>query len=141
MPEKPLSTSELALLEQRARRTRRRFAARVSASRIDVIICPPSPTPAPAHGGMSQLEHPGSYAELYNLLGWPSGVVTTGLVKVPPVSSSGRSARQVDGDHVELPVGVQVVARPFREDRVLRVMEQLETAMLGEQRSPPEPRL
>jgi len=54
-----------------------------------------------------------SYTQTYNLTGWPAGVV--------------RGGSTADG----LPIGVQVVARPWREDLVLAVMRCIEQASGG----------
>jgi fatty acid amide hydrolase len=40
-----------------------------------------------------------------------------------------RAARRVDKDSAGLPVGVQVAARPDREDLILAVMTAIETAL------------
>jgi fatty acid amide hydrolase len=42
-----------------------------------------------------------------------------------------RAARRVDKDSAGLPVGVQVAARPNREDLILAVMAAVETALSG----------
>ena len=54
-----------------------------------------------------------SYTGAYNLTGWPGAVV--------------RGGTSPEG----LPIGVQVVARPWREDVALAVAQQLETALGG----------
>jgi Asp-tRNA(Asn)/Glu-tRNA(Gln) amidotransferase A subunit family amidase len=103
------------------------------AARVDVLICPPCSVPAFRHGTTQQLG-PASvnYTCLYNLLAYPAGVVSTTTVRRD--ETSGRSpsrekmfdtARAIDDGSTGLPVGVQVVADPGREDRVLDVMEAL----------------
>ena len=54
-----------------------------------------------------------SYTNAYNLTGWPAAVV--------------RGGTSPEG----LPIGVQIVARPWREDVALAVAQQLETALGG----------
>ncbi len=54
-----------------------------------------------------------SYTMTYNLTGWPAAVV--------------RGGTSPD----ELPIGVQVVAQPWREDVALAVAEHLEDALGG----------
>jgi amidase len=85
-------------------------------ARYDVIICPVCAHPAPPHGVFERATS--SYVKPYNLTGWPAGSVRGGT------SSEG------------LPIGVQVVGRPWREDVVLAVMQALETT-LGGWRPPP----
>jgi amidase len=81
----------------------------------DVILCPVCAFPAPPHGTtFSEDMWKGfSYTGAYNLTGWPGAVVRAGT------SPEG------------LPIGVQVVARPWREDVALAVAQRLETALGG----------
>lgn len=74
--------------------------------KYDVILCPVNAYPAL------------SYTHTYNLTGWPSVVV--------------RSGTSPEG----LPIGVQVVAGPWREDRALAVAQHIETALGGWQPPP-----
>ena len=86
----------------------------------DVIICPVYAFPALPHGESLTDEMalgPG-YMATYNITGWPAAVV--------------RGGASPDG----LPIGVQVVARPWREDVALAVSEHLETALGGWQKPP-----
>lgn len=77
--------------------------------RYDVIICPVNATPATLHGEPT----PFKYTHLYNLLGWPVAVV--------------RCATSPEG----LPIGVQIVAHPWREDVALAVAGFLEGGFGG----------
>ena len=93
-------------------------AARSDALRIfddyDVILCPPShalPRPHGASHGYSFDDW--SYMTVYNLLGWPGVSLRAG---------TGADA---------LPVGVQVVAAPWREDVALALASRLESLMGG----------
>ncbi len=84
----------------------------------DVILCPVCAFPAPPHGSTMEPEmRKGfSYTGAYNLTGWPGAVV--------------RGGTSPEG----LPIGVQIVARPWREDVALAVAAHLETALGGWQR-------
>lgn len=86
--------------------------------KYDVIICPVCATPAWPHSSTITEEQffAGSYSITYNLTGWPGVAVRGG-------TSSER-----------LPIGVQVVARPWREDVALAVAQHLETVLGGWQR-------
>jgi amidase len=76
----------------------------------DVILCPVTAGPAPLHGeGVASAF---SYTQIFSLTGWPCVVVRGG--------AEGR-----------LPIGVQVVARPWREDMALRVAAHLESELGG----------
>ena len=78
----------------------------------DVILCPVNAVPATPHEKPAPL----NYTFAYNLLGWPVVVVRCGT------SPEG------------LPIGVQVVARPWREDVALAVARYLEKTLGGWQR-------
>jgi amidase len=88
----------------------------------DVILCPVNALPAMKHGSEDGQDlRPFSYTMTYNLTGWPGAVV--------------RGGTSPEG----LPIGVQIVARPWREDIVLAVARLLEsevgrTAAFGPQR-------
>jgi amidase len=81
----------------------------------DVILCPACAHPAPPHG--SSYSPDGlrgySYTQTYNLTGWPAAVVRCGT------SPEG------------LPIGVQIVARPWSEHVALAVAQYLEKALGG----------
>jgi Asp-tRNA(Asn)/Glu-tRNA(Gln) amidotransferase A subunit family amidase len=84
--------------------------------RFPILLCPPAAVPAFRHGERSwMIDGTGvhyldawSYTEWFNLLGNPAGVV--------PVSQSQGG----------LPIGVQIVGRPWEEERVLSVAAVLE---------------
>ena len=88
--------------------------------RYDAILCPAGAYTAMRHGTTFDQLRAFSYTMAFNLTGWPAAVVRCGT------SPEG------------LPVGVQVVARPWREDIALALAQRLETAMGGYAR-PPEP--
>lgn len=100
------------LLEQLDRARSRMLAV---FDRCDVLLCPPCAYLPLEHGATQRddLDSGFSYSEVFNYLGWPAAVVRCGTV----------------GRH--LPVGVQIVASPWREDRVLRVALALQTAFGG----------
>jgi fatty acid amide hydrolase len=116
-----------------------RFETAVRAAGVDVLLCPPNALPALTHGASADLGPASvSYTALYNLLGWPAGVVP--VTRVRPVETErrprggdmmDRAARGVDKNSAGLPVGVQVAARPNREDLIMAVMAAIETALSG----------
>ena len=77
----------------------------------DVLLCPVSATPATRHDDPDGPDF--TYTFAHNLTGWPSAVVRCGT------SAEG------------LPIGVQIVARPWREDVALAVAQYLETNLGG----------
>jgi amidase len=84
----------------------------------DVMICPVNAKVAINHDTLYENYPAFSYTATYNLTGWPAGVVRVGT------SPEG------------LPIGVQIVANPFREDVVLKVAQFLEDTF-GGWRQPP----
>lgn len=82
---------------------------------FDVLISPVNPFPSIDHGTTYNSEvFPGfSYTIVYNLTGWPAAVVRCGATS--------------DG----MPVGVQIAAKPWREDLALAVARYLEERLGG----------
>jgi len=105
---------------------------------FDVIICPACAVPAIPHGASRDLITAGAYATLYNVLGYPTGVVPLTLVRMEeeqprPKSrdATDRAARNAELNSGGLPIGVQVVARPWREHVALAAMRAIEQAASG----------
>ena len=77
-----------------------------------MIICPGAATPPEK----VPLEYtrppnaPASYTSEYNTTGWPAGVVRVGTSKLSP----------------GLPLGIHVVAQPWRDDIVLAALAHIE---------------
>jgi fatty acid amide hydrolase len=99
----------------------------------DVIVCPATPLPAFRHGATEELVVPGTYTSLFNVLGWPAGVVPVTRVRADEESDRpasrdpmDRAARETERGSAGLPIGVQVAARPWREDLVLATMAAIE---------------
>ena len=87
---------------------------------FDAIVCPVSPWCAPEHGFVPPERYAAwSHAMAYNVSGWPGVTVRAGTSR--------------EG----LPIGVQVVARAWREDVAFALAHQIESA-LGGYRPPPE---
>ncbi|MBI5279416.1 MAG: amidase [Burkholderiales bacterium] len=124
---------------------RQRFAQSLDSSPggpFDLILCPPAPLPALTHGATKELATCGAYACLYNLLGYPAGVVPVTKVRAGEESRRAPSrdivvkkARSVEQGSAGLPVGVQVVARPWDDHVALAAMACIESAVQGPKRS------
>lgn len=74
----------------------------------DVILCPVAATVAKPHGHSFREVRDFSYSACYSLVNWPVAVVPVG--------------RSAEG----LPIGIQVIAKPWREDVALQVARHLE---------------
>jgi fatty acid amide hydrolase len=145
VPRRRLSLGAFWRLIEEEDAYRTRFLGALDAGRFDAIICPPFALPAVRHGGY--MAGPAlSYAMLYNLLGMPAGVVAATRVRpgeegVRPSSQDvvERAAHDAEADSTGLPIGVQVVARHWREDVLLAVMATLETHFAGRPDYPANP--
>ena len=117
------------------------FAKKWASAKLDVLICPVLPFPAPLEDVPDPLVASGVvYASMYNLLDYPCGVVPVGKVSENDVVAA--QSREVNyrkaGDWMNaaharwqsgtkgLPIVVQVVGRPLDEETVLRVMTEVE---------------
>ncbi len=114
----PITTAEFTLLLEELDNFRSEMLSFME--NYDLILCPESAYPALPHGASIGHEKYGdfSHTSAYNLTGWPAAVV--------------RAGSSPEG----LPIGVQVVARPWREDVALAVTKFIESAFGGWQRPP-----
>ena len=116
----------------------RRFAEaldRAEGGPFDLILGPACALPAFRHGASRELMTAGGYTTLYNLLGYPAGVVP--FTRVRPEEETERApsrdlvvqaAYQVEQGSAGLPIGVQVIARPWRDHVALAAMRAIEDA-------------
>ncbi len=138
--------SELLL---RRREYSLRFLAALNSGRYDAIICPADALPALKHGSSHYVSGCAvSYGGLYTLIGMPAGVVAATRVRTDEETDRPRrqdwverAANSVERGSVGLPVGVQVVARHWREDVVLAVMSSLEQHFRNQADYPARPPL
>ena len=80
---------------------------------FDLLVSPVLPAPAVRHGGSLDGSYGDTYSEVHNLTGWPAVTVRAGT------SPEG------------LPIGVQLVAQPWREDVALAAARVVEAASGG----------
>jgi len=109
----PLSVQELDTLVTRWYAFRSRMNSFLQ--NYDVILSPVNADPALLHGSTADRLSSGTftYTVTYNMTGWPGTVV--------------RGGTSPEG----LPIGLQVIAAPGREDVTLAVAKHLETALGG----------
>jgi len=98
-PGDPLPGDALTELVERADAVRSRLLRWVGD--VDLIVCPVMPQPAIRHGESSAPWFGDTYSDIHNLTGWPAVVVRGGS------SNEG------------LPIGVQLIAPPWREEVAL----------------------
>jgi amidase len=109
--EKMISTMMLADLSEDLDRFRSDMLSFME--KYDAIICPVNAYPAMPHDSWKDKYPAYSYTMTFNLTGWPVVVVRAGT------SPEG------------LPVGVQIVARPWNEHEALALAQYLERALNG----------
>jgi len=85
---------------------------------FDLIICPPCATTAKAHGTTFEATKDFNYTMTYNLTGWPAAVVRCGE------------------DKNGLPLGVQIVGRPWQDHVVIAAAKLLENHFGGWRAAP-----
>ena len=110
-PGEPLPGDELTALIERADAIRAQLLRWVQD--VDLIVCPVMPQPAIRHGESSAPWFGDTYSDVHNLTGWPAVVV--------------RGGTSAEG----LPIGVQLVAPPWREDVALAGARLVEAASGG----------
>ena len=79
---------------------------------FDAILCPVAARPAPLHDDQVNTNR-GGYTHIYNMTGWPGVVV------------------RANTSTEELPVGVQIITKPWREDLGVKLAAVVEAATGG----------
>jgi fatty acid amide hydrolase len=99
---------------------------------LDLVLCPATATAAPQHGVTGDFTAAAVYTTRYNLLNLPAGVVP--LTRVRPNETDrpekadrlDKKAAHIQRGSAGMPIGVQIVGRPWREDVVLSGMRAVE---------------
>jgi len=107
----PITGDALSELTERADRIRGSLLA--WAADVDLIVCPVMPQAAIRHGESNAAWFGDTYSDVHNLTGWPAAVVRAGTTS--------------DG----LPIGVQLVARPWQEHVTLAAAAEVERVLGG----------
>ncbi len=111
---------------------------------IAALVCPVTATPPIPVGESSDFTPAFGYTGRYNLMGVPAGTLPVTTVRPDETTSERRGdrlerrARSIERQSLGLPVGVQVVARPWRDQHLFDVMAAIE-AGLGDE-APRTPR-
>ncbi|MEI8381512.1 MAG: amidase [Planctomycetota bacterium] len=113
LDKRPMSSGEMAEFIERWDAWRGRMLQFFD--RFDAILCPPCAFADLPHGTSTtaQANAAFSYTFAYNMTGWPAAVVRAGT------SSKG------------LPIGIQVIGKPWREDIVLAIANEIEQSLGG----------
>lgn len=113
-----------------------------NAQELDLVLCPATATPAPPHGTTGDFTAAAIYTTRYNLLNLPAGVVPVTRVAVneteraEKVDRIDKKAALIQRGSAGLPVGVQLVGRPFREDIILAAMQAIEAGAVKSETFP-----
>ncbi len=116
-----------------------------AAQQLDLVICPPHTMPAMPIGTSGDLTMALSYAFRYVMLNYPAGVapVTRVLenetVRANPADTVEKRCAAAELHCDGMPAGVQVVAPPYREERVLAAMAAIEDVVSKEALYPHTP--
>jgi fatty acid amide hydrolase len=119
-----------------------------NARSLDAVLCPPHVLPALPIGSSGDLTLTLSYMFRYVLLNFPAGVVPVSRVRddettwMGPRGMFGDKCTDALRGSAGLPIGVQVVSRPYREDVALSVMAAIEESARSQRdfpRTPIEP--
>ena len=121
-PRPPLAGDDLTALIERADDVRSRLLRWFSG--FDLMVCPAMPQPAIRHGESNEPWFGDTYSDVHNLTGWPAVVVRGGTAPGGPTAPDG------------LPIGVQLIGRPWREDVAFVAARVVESASGGWQRPP-----
>jgi fatty acid amide hydrolase len=153
------TVGDLWRLTERLRKYRATLLSAMDAQQIDLLLCPPYATCALPHGASKGFTLGSSYSILFNAAQFPAGTVPVTRVRPDEAGrpngshSSGvggawsrlredsltRRAAAIDEGSAGLPVGVQVVGRPWRDHLVLCAMKAIEAEVSRDEGFPRTP--
>ena len=118
-------------------RLKKSFLSRFEASGIDAIICPGLGLPAMTHGTSVRLLNACSYTFVYNNFNMPAGTCPVSTVRADEevytdANNSDSVTKLAIKDSIGtagLPVGVQVVGLPWRDEKCVGAMAVVEAAL------------
>ena len=112
---------------------------------LDLLVSAPFATPALPHLGSRNFVLAGSASMLWNIAQLPAGVVPVSRVRADETARPSRRgllerlAAAVDAHSAGLPVGAQVVGKPWAEALVLAAMQAIEEEVRGDAEFPRTP--
>lgn len=135
---KPKTVKELLIAHGRLQLLRQDVVRCMEKAKVHFILCPVAAVPAFPHGGSKQLAMGMSYQFMFNALNLPSVVLPCGRIRAGPKGSgaepgyTGGSGQQdeyaagvracMEGSE-GLPLAVQLVGYPWREEELLNAAE------------------
>lgn len=133
-------------LTRRARAMRLRLLGSLREAGLDILLCPAHATPAMPHGLSKDFAMAGTPSMVWNLVQFPAGVVPVSAVqpdelgRPDPRGRVEANAAAIDARSQGLPLGVQVVGRPWADEEVLASMIEIEAALASDPSRPRTPR-
>jgi fatty acid amide hydrolase len=139
------SVADVWAITARLRAARMAILDRMTKEHVDLLLCPVHATPALPHGLARDFTVAGSWSMLWNLCQFPAGVVP--VTRVRPAEAARphvadrteKRAAEVDRQSAGLPVGVQIVGRPWDEHVVLAAMMAVEDVVAAAPEFPRTP--
>lgn len=117
-------------------RLRRQEMDAFAAAELDAVLCPAHACPSMAHGTSGDMTLSLSNPFRWTFLNFPAGVAPVTRVLAGEAAAAqantghgeqvARAIARCEAEGAGLPVGVQVAARPYREDIVLRLLQAIE---------------
>lgn len=115
---------------------------RLAGGPLDIVLCPAYPVPAVRHGASCDMSLASSSCFAFNYLHVPTGVIAVTRVlegEDSLAASRGEAGRDLIGKVASaslpgsagMPMGVQVVGRPFEDEMVLRGMRAVRAAAMA----------
>jgi fatty acid amide hydrolase len=139
------TVAELWEIVERLRACRASFLESMDQQGVDALLCPAYATPALPHGASKGFTLASSYSIVFNAMQLPAGVVPVTrvregeAVRAPARDWLVSRAAEVDQRSIGLPVGVQVVGRPWRDTAVLALMGTIEAEVSRDEEYPKTP--
>jgi fatty acid amide hydrolase len=139
------SVGELWHLTARLRTLRAQLLDALDERGIDLLLCPAYATCALPHGASKNFTLASSYAIVFNATQFPAGTLPVTrvredeTVRVAGADAVERKAAAVDRTSAGLPVGVQIVGRPWRDPVVLAAMRAIEAEVSRDEGFPATP--
>lgn len=113
--------------------------------KMDAIVCPAHATTAAPLGAAEDFTLAFSFTARYNLLDMPAGVVPVTRVRTGEARGDRtgdrfeRIAGEIEARSAGLPVGIQIVGRPWQEQTVLAIMRAVQESARGRPDYPATP--
>jgi len=139
------TAAQLWQLTNRLREYRSDLLEAMDHAGLDLLLCPPYATPALLHGASKNFTLASSYAIVFNATQMPAGVVPVTRVRDGETERRAgsdllaRHAAKVDAESLGMPVGVQIVGRPWRDHEVIAAMMAIENQVKGDSSYPRTP--